>query len=632
MRVVSKAGLIAILVATVCRAIASEAPPPVPLALDATNLASVIDPLMAEWIDKQKGAGAVIAVTTRDHLIFAKGYGFADTAAQRPFTADATLVRPGSISKLVTAIAVMQLVDQGTLDLDRNANDYLDFVIPVPEGGVPVTLRRLLRHRAGFEEHAKNLFSRNLMPQSLGRWLKRSLPPRLFPRGDITAYSNYGFGLAGYIVERASGEPFADYVARHIFEPLGMTRTTFLQPIPDVLAPMAAKGYRLSDRPLGFFETISDTPAGALSATAIDMARFVRALLNGGTLEGARILSRERFDEMMSPPGDATGAGYLGLAFFGLKRHGYETLGHGGGTMAFLSDLEVFRGPALGVFVSFDGMGAAKDAPEIVNAIADRFLPKLGEAEIEEATSCADTSKLEGVWHPTRRAESTFLKFSDLISQLSIAVDQQGHASVTSAAWPFGERFSLKCVGPNLYEGPRNLRFAFEETNSGKLIAPAMQFQQVVWHENARFVGPVLVTSTLLLILTVLAWPATALWRRWRKKTFSENAAEKRMRVMMRLLAVIDVAAITAALIFFFLARDFTLLADSLDPFIVLIYILAWLGVLSAIPAVWIVVSFWRKSAGSWWARAHHTLIAASMVVMAWFFVTFHIAGTTLNY
>src|SRR5215467_2081226 len=212
------------------------------LELTASNLASVIDPLMAAWIDKRRGPGAVVVVVKRDGAVFAKGYGFADVEARKPFTADATLVRPGSISKLFTGIAVMQLVDAGKLDLDRDVNGYIDFSIPTPDGGVPVTLRRLLTHRAGFEEHWKGLWKRE--PEPLGRWLARNLPQRLFPQGDVEAYSNYGIALAGYIAERVSGEPFASYVQRHILDPLGMSRSTFQQPLPDDLAPLMAKGYR----------------------------------------------------------------------------------------------------------------------------------------------------------------------------------------------------------------------------------------------------------------------------------------------------------------------------------------------------------------------------------------------------
>src|SRR5215468_10739060 len=181
-------------------AVADTPVPQAPLELTAANLANVVDPLMAEWIGKHKGPGAVVVVVTREATVFAKGYGFADIGARTPFTADATLVRPGSISKLFSGIAVMQLVDTGKLDLDRDVNGYIDFAIPVSAGDVPVTLRRLLMHRAGFEEHLKGLFSRKRQPDPLGDWLAKNLPRRLFPKGDVEAYSNYGIALAGYIV------------------------------------------------------------------------------------------------------------------------------------------------------------------------------------------------------------------------------------------------------------------------------------------------------------------------------------------------------------------------------------------------------------------------------------------------
>ena len=209
-----------------CAAADTPAPLPPP-ALTEANLARVVDPPMREWIDQHKGPGAVVVVVTRDATVFARGYGFADIDAKKPFTSDATLVRPGSISKLFTGIAVMQLVDAGKLDLDRDVNTYIDFAIPTPDGGVPVTLRRLLTHRAGFEEHVKGLFSRGANPSRSGRWLANSLPLRLFPKGDVEAYSNYGIALAGYIVERVSGEPYAAYIQRHILDPLGMRHSTF---------------------------------------------------------------------------------------------------------------------------------------------------------------------------------------------------------------------------------------------------------------------------------------------------------------------------------------------------------------------------------------------------------------------
>src|SRR5260370_17060659 len=183
----------------------------------------------------------------------------------------------------------MQLVDAGSLDLDRDVNGYIDFAIPVTEGGVPVTLRRILTHRAGFEEHVKGSFTRNCECEQMGLCLANNLPQRLFPKGDVEAYSNYGVALAGYIVERVSGEPFASYVQRHILDPLGMSHSTFRQPLPDDLAPLMAKGYRTSDKPpLAAFETVIRAPAGGPSATGTDMGPFIRPLMDGRRPHGRR--------------------------------------------------------------------------------------------------------------------------------------------------------------------------------------------------------------------------------------------------------------------------------------------------------------------------------------------------------
>jgi len=200
--------------------------------LSTADLEAFLDPLIKDQLARLKFAGAVVVMVKDDGILFARGYGYADVENKRPMTADATLVRPGSISKLFTGIAVMQLVEQGKLDLDRDVNDYLDFHVPTPTGGVPVTLRRLMTHRAGFEEHVKGLFSADRVPEPLGHWLMRSLPRRLFPGGDVPAYSNYGMALAGYIVERAAGKLYADYVAEHILQPLGMVHATFKATAP----------------------------------------------------------------------------------------------------------------------------------------------------------------------------------------------------------------------------------------------------------------------------------------------------------------------------------------------------------------------------------------------------------------
>jgi CubicO group peptidase (beta-lactamase class C family) len=603
------------------------------LDLTAENLAAVIDPLMAAWVEQHKGPGAVVVVVTRDATIFAKGYGLADIEAKRPFTTDATLVRPGSISKLFTGIAVMQLVDAGKLDLDRDVNDYIDFAIPTPDGGVPVTLRRLLTHRAGFEEHFKGLFSRD-PPVPLGKWLADNMPHRLFPKGDVEAYSNYGFTLAGHVVESASGEPFASYVQRHIFDPLGMSHSTFEQPLPAELAALMAKSYRRSDQPpIAPFETIL-APAGALSATAGDMSRFLRALMNGGELDGVRILPKARLDEMMAPQSSSP-AGYMGLAFIGKKIAGRDAIWHNGETMAFFSDLEFFPADGIGIFVSRDGIGDIKTGREIPNiapAVARRFLSELPRAAGTRAPVSAVDANIAGSYHPSRRAESSFVRLRDLISERVVRIDGDGNARLLPSIWPFGDGTLFRHIGRNLYAGPE--RIAYVEGESGSYIAtPAVQLQRLPLYLDARWILPALAASIAVMLLTLLGWPFAALWRRWRKRRFSEVRADVRLYRTIRLVLLLDIIVILAVITLFSLAiANLTILNAAQDPKLLALYIAAWIGVLGAIAVVWAALRFWRNGVGSRWARIHHTLLAASSVMMAWFFAVFRIAGTTLNY
>jgi CubicO group peptidase (beta-lactamase class C family) len=622
---------------TAFRAAADTPAPPAPRELTAAGIAGVVDPPMAEWTENHKGPGAVVVVVTRDAEVFAKGYGFSDIAAKKPFTADATLVRPGSISKLFTGIAVMQLVDSGKLDLDRDVNNYIDFAIPTPQGGVPVTLRRLLTHRAGFEEHLKGLFSRGGEPEPLGRWLAKSLPPRLFPKGDVEAYSNYGFALAGYIVERVSGEPFASYIQRQIFDPLGMSHSTFRQPLPDDLAPLMAKGYRWPGMPPLAFETIV-APAGGLSATGTDIGRFIRALLNGGELDGARILSKARLDEMMAPA-SATPAGYLGLVFFGGKVADRDAIGHEGETMTFFSDLRIFLAQGIGVFVSRDGIGditAARQIPQPAAAIARRFLPRAATPDAAEprATAFPDNADMAGIYQTSRRAESTWVRLTALLSQFVIKIDGAGDARLFAATWPFGKGGALKRVERNLYLMPGNVHIAFVGDGPESYLAqPAIRMQRVPWPVDARWIVPALVVSIAVVVLTLLAWPVAALWRYWRKRRWSEDRGDRRIYLAVRMVLLVDAAVIAAAAALFAMRFvDLSMFNDPLDPLLLVLYAFAWLGVFGAILTLWAAGLFWRNGAGRRWSRIHHSLIAGSSVMIAWFFLTFHIAGTTLTY
>jgi len=259
---------------------------------DPKELEAFLDDLLARQLAERHIPGASLAVVKDGQLFFAKGYGYANLEQRTPLVADQTLVRVGSIAKPFTWTAVLQLVEQGKLDLNADVNTYLaDFKIPATYPA-PITLAHLLTHTAGFEDRGLGLTV--FRPDDLeppGTYLADAMPARVFPPGTVTAYSNYGATLAGYIVERVSHQPFEQYVQQHILEPLDMRHSTFAQQLPSDLAAHLAVSYAYDEmyhaKPFEYFQI---APAGGLSATATDIAQFMIAQLQNGRLGAARII------------------------------------------------------------------------------------------------------------------------------------------------------------------------------------------------------------------------------------------------------------------------------------------------------------------------------------------------------
>src|SRR5256884_4448702 len=330
--------------------------------LTKADFETFLDALIPSQLQNRNIAGAVVSVVKDGQVLFQKGYGYADVEAKKPVLPAQTLFRPGSISKLFTATAVMQLVEQGKLDLDRDVNDYLDFAIPktFPE---PVTLRRLLTHTAGFEDTLKNLFvAHDSDVKALRTYLVNQMPARIFPTGKVVSYSNYGFTVAGYIVERVSGEKFERYIDNHILKPLRMTNSTFDQPLPVALTPQMSQGYLAAAKKPRDFEFVQAAPAGALSATAADMTRFMLAFLQDGTVDGVAILKPETVRQMESRQFELHPMiSGLGLTFMEYCMNPVRVIAHGGETVYFHSDMVLVPDAHVGYFVSYNSLGKNVD-------------------------------------------------------------------------------------------------------------------------------------------------------------------------------------------------------------------------------------------------------------------------------
>jgi len=250
--------------------------------LSTTDVDAWLDGYMPYAIAKGDIPGAVVVVVKDGQVLTERGYGYANVDKKTKVDPKTTLFRPGSISKLFTWTALMQQVEQGKVDLNADVNNDIDVKIP-PYQGQPVKVINLMTHTPGFEEAVKDLITLGEKTQvPYDTLLKRWTPKRIYAPGTTPAYSNYGASLAGYIVQRTSGEPFDSYLEHHIFGPLGMQHSTFRQPLPANLKPLMAEGYVSGkDKPYGY-EFVNAAPAGALAATGDDMAKFMIAHLNNG--------------------------------------------------------------------------------------------------------------------------------------------------------------------------------------------------------------------------------------------------------------------------------------------------------------------------------------------------------------
>ena len=263
----------------------------------------------------------------------------ADVKSRKPVSVEDTSSVPDR-SQDLHLTAVMQLVEQGKIDLDRDLNEYLDFKIPAPFGK-PVTMRNLMTHTPGWEESIKELFVASPSEMyPIDRYLKKRLPKQIYPPGTTPAYSNYGATLAGYIVSRVSGMPFEEYIEKNIYQPLGMTHATFRQPLPDNLKPFMSEGYDKASDPAKSFEVGEAGPAGGMSVSAADMTKYMIAHLQNGEYNGARILKPETAQLMHSRTfGLVPEMNGMAYGFIEEARNGHRIIGHGGDTQWFHSDM-----------------------------------------------------------------------------------------------------------------------------------------------------------------------------------------------------------------------------------------------------------------------------------------------------
>ena len=595
--------------------------------LTAPDVAAFVDGYLPVEMDRAAVNGVAVTVVKDGQVLFARGYGTADREQRLPVTPD-TLFRIGSISKLFTWTAVMQLVEQHQLDLDADVQQYIDFELPktFPE---PITLRRLMTHTAGFEETFHGMWASEGEAMDLRSYLVNRIPARIYAPGAVAAYSNYGATLAGYIVQRRSGEPFDSYVQKHILQPLGMAHTTFVQPLPPELAPAMSRGYEEGADPARAFELIRVAPAGSVSASANDMARFMRAELADGGLDGGRILQPDTLARMQTaqwwpqPHGPA-----MALGFWEDGGYGVRVIGHGGDSEWFHSGLYLLPAQHVGVFVSQNSLGKRTLRDALFRRFMERYFPAPAPAFPAKPPPASEVAGLAGRYMSTRHGESGPLALLALLSQSKVEVSADGTLTQSDNVGADERPVKFRWLGDGVWQSPddgtRRLWFRRDADGRWQMNArvPAFVDQQVPWTRDAALWTPLLALSLLVAAATLVAWPFAAAARRHYAAP-APASRERRARVALRVAALLFLMPwLTFGLVALQAAHSFTWLAGpQAIAWLRGVQVESWLALTGVALAAWAAQARWRSRGAWWWGRVHAVLLAlagAGLATIAW--------------
>lgn len=601
---------------------------------DSAELEAFLDDLFTKQMKDYGIAGLTFSLVKDGQVFFQKGYGVANLETQSPVDPDTTMFRIGSATKLFTWTAVMQLVEQGKLNLDTDINTYLDFKIPdtFPEN---ITLKHLLSHSAGFEEQAYGMMVTSYdQIQPLGQWLATHIPARVRPPGQLAVYSNYGADLAGYIVERVSGMAYADYLKTNIFNPLGMEHTTAHLPLPPALAPKLSSGYRTLQGAVQPAEFVipATQPDCCISSTAADMSLFMLAHLNGGQLPGGKgkILETATAMQMQTSlwaPDPRLKA--FAYGFMEVVLNGQRILYHGGDIPPFHTLVVLIPDQNLGFFVSYNTDTAGGLWSSDLLSFVDHYFPKNKVVPQPSGDFDAQTSRFVGYYRSARGSSTTMEKVKGLLSWAVIKPSQDGtllwQPAFSPISIPIIEVEPLLFAEPSfgltsvfMEDGQQNIAYIYDALPAGH------PYEKLAWHANPYLHYGLIGVCGVLFISTFLTALAGFVLRLFKK----ENSVAQPLSRVARSLAFLVAALYLLASVIFLqstgngeavafgqmetikVALGTWLVAASLTPPLLVFTVLSWKN------------RYWRVA-----SRIHYSLVAIASLAFIWFLSYWNLLG-----
>lgn len=496
----------------------------------------LLDELIGKYVSADGAPGAAAVLVRGDGRVTLRGYGMADLATRRSVNPETTVFRIGSISKTFTAIAILQLLDEGRLVLEADANQYLKGV-QIPVGGAPVRVLDLLTHRAGFDGELTyvGLDDRLAATQSTDARLQRDIF-RVRPAGMIPSYDNMAWGLLGHIVESVDGMPYSQAIEKRIFTPLGMRNSAVGLPADEsntaIAYEIGADG-KPHAKPQIYLRR-GWQGAGDLSTTAADMTRFLQAMLGKGAYPGGRLLKEETFQRQTDTTRFRVNPGVhgTGLGVYGVGQLQGGGFGHGGTIRGFNASLVVLPKQDLAFFavmnlnspapeMSLPGLAAYISNPPGHTQFDPTDLMTIDlPYELEKRSQLPQTTivppkittgdvrdwsgRYAGLRMESYSALLPRLAVALLLSPKIVRVDNDG-AIFVNATGPYHQ------TGAGLYSlaqpaGPLKTTIGFAQAGSDVLMAPhtLQASRRLAWYEQAVLTaGGLLVAPVLLLGLAL---------------------------------------------------------------------------------------------------------------------------------
>jgi len=383
-----------------------------------------VEALMNQYVGKEKDIpGAAIVIIQDGQVVLEKGYGFSDIKRNQEVNPKQTIFEAASISKVYTWSAVMQLVEEGMIDLDTDIKEYLPNNYLNVTYDDPITMRHLMNHQAGFEDKAAHLMTENpdeIIPLNELLSQKNNPPKQINKPGEVTAYSNYSTSLAGYIVERGSGEDFAEYMQTKVLDPLDAKYSTFRANYSDVETIIENKSIGYEPTKGTFKEVppiyVNDEPAGALNTTIEDMGHFILAHLGSEDYalfnndQTRQDMHKETFQEIDRPSVNAHG-------FWERRVNDQRVLEHGGNSLGFTTYLALVPEENFGFAILTN---VANDHSGLRNDLVDLLI---GEQDHQELMPSHNDEAVEGTYRPVS-IESNFLKTLQILSNQDVTIEK----------------------------------------------------------------------------------------------------------------------------------------------------------------------------------------------------------------